>query len=106
MKSRNRGFTLIELMITVAIVGILAAVAVPAYRQYIVRAKRTEAISALADIAQRQERYRLDHGGYSNDLLDELGFVYPPDADYFYTLTDVTKNTFTATATASSESQF
>lgn len=73
----DSGFTLIELMITVAIVAILAAIAVPAYSKYVLRAGRTEAISALQQLAAAQERYRLDHNKYalSLDELKPVGFT-------------------------------
>jgi prepilin-type N-terminal cleavage/methylation domain-containing protein len=54
----RRGFTLIELMIVVAIVGILAAIAIPQYTNYVYRAKRTEAMSMLSSIKVAQETYR------------------------------------------------
>jgi type IV pilus assembly protein PilE len=67
------GVTLIELMIVVVIIGILAAVALPAYRQYVVRADRVEATSALLQIAAAQEKWYLQHNTYTTSLTD-LGF--------------------------------
>ena len=53
---KQTGFTLIELMITVAVIAILAAVAMPSYREYVLRGNRLEAQSLLSDAAARQER--------------------------------------------------
>ncbi len=62
---RLRGFTLIELMIVVAIVGILVAVALPAYNQSVRKSRRADAKTALLDLAQREERFNSTANQYS-----------------------------------------
>lgn len=60
-----RGFTLIELLVVVAVIGILAAIALPAYRDYVLRGKITEATSTLADMRMKLEQYYQDNTRYS-----------------------------------------
>ena len=76
--SRFSGFTLIELMIAVVIVGILAAVAYPSYQDYILKARRTEGKNALLKAAQQQERYFTDNNHYADDSPQTVGGVLLP----------------------------
>jgi type IV pilus assembly protein PilE len=62
--SRARGFTLMELMIAVAIMGILAAVAIPNYREYVQRSRLVDATTSLSDFRVRMEQYFLDNRTY------------------------------------------
>jgi type IV pilus assembly protein PilA len=64
MKRLQQGFTLIELMIVVAIVGILAAIALPAYQDYVVRSKMSEALAAIAACKTSVAEYASSHGAY------------------------------------------
>jgi type IV pilus assembly protein PilE len=66
MKNKASGFTLIELMITVAIIGILAAIALPAYQQYVLRGKLAEAYSQLASLQLKMEQYYQDNRTYGS----------------------------------------
>ena len=68
MSLKLSGFTLIELMITVAILAIIAAVAIPSYSSYVDRGKRAEARTALLDIAARQERFYSNNRQYADQL--------------------------------------
>jgi len=99
---RNRGFTLIELMIVVAIVGILAAVAYPSYMSYLKKGNRSSAQAHLMDIAQSQQRYLLDARSYAPDLAT-LNMTTPSSVSPYYTIgispTPGPPPGFTATAT-------
>jgi len=68
MKS-NRGITLIELLTVILIVGILAAIAIPAYTSYLQRARRADAKTALEQLRASQEMFRAEKGSYSTNLL-------------------------------------
>lgn len=62
--SRRDGYTIVELMIVVAIVGILSAIAIPSFQSYLYRSRAAEATVFLAEIRQRQESYRAEFGQY------------------------------------------
>ena len=68
--ARQRGFTLIELMVTVVIIGILAAVAYPSYTQYMVRNNRSAAQTYLVELAQAQAQFLADTRGYASSVDD------------------------------------
>lgn len=81
---KSAGFTLIELMVTVAIIGILAAVAVPAYTDYVTRGKIPEATSALASMRVRLEQYYQDNRNYGSDDAN-CGVPNPVSDNFTYT---------------------
>jgi type IV pilus assembly protein PilE len=66
---RQKGFTLIELMIVVAVIGILSAIALPSYSQYILRANRADAEAVLTETAQYMERYYTTNSTYDSATL-------------------------------------
>ena len=68
--NRQRGFTLVELIVAVSIVGLLTAIALPTYRTYTMRANRAVAKAALVDLAARQETYFVDRKAYASSLSD------------------------------------
>jgi type IV pilus assembly protein PilE len=72
MKS-STGFTLIELMIAIMIVGILLAISIPSYRDYVLRGQRSDGHSALLDIAGRQERFVAQNNTYTILIAEPAG---------------------------------
>ena len=110
MKS-EKGMTLIELMAVVIIVGILAAVAIPMYTGYMVRARRADAKTALEQLRASQEMFRAERGRYANNgddgsdavaltiLRNTWGAPVATVGDYTITMSAPTRTTFTGTAT-------
>nr|WP_019449177.1 type IV pilin protein [Cupriavidus sp. BIS7] len=100
---RTYGFTLIELMITVAIVAILAAIAYPSYTQYVIRSNRSAAQSFILGVANQQEQYNLDARQYATSMTI-LGASAPAAVSQHYNVTLTANNaatppTYTVTAT-------
>jgi type IV pilus assembly protein PilE len=79
------GFSLIDVLITVAIVGILAAIAYPSYQSVMRKNNRAAAESYLADVAQRQQQYLLDQRSYASDV-STLGVPTPATLTPYYTI--------------------
>ena len=94
----TKGFTLIELMITVAIVGILAAIAYPSYLDQVRQSRRADAQSALLQAANRQERYFTTQYTYA-DTLDKLGMPAVTENDAYTLNVTGDANGFVITAT-------
>jgi type IV pilus assembly protein PilE len=99
MKS-NKGITLIELLVVIVIVGILAAIAIPVYTNYMQRARRADAKTALEQLRAAEEMYRAERGSYSTDLVQLVNSWGVPNlsGDYAILLNSATALGFLAEA--------
>jgi len=87
MKSRQNGFTLIEVMIAVAIVAILASVAYPAYQDQLEKGRRADGKALLTNMSQQLERCYTKFGSYNNALCTVRDGLPQDSEDQFYTVT-------------------
>lgn len=91
MRKAEKGFTLIELMIVVAVIAVLSAIAYPSYMEYVMRSRRADAQSLLNEAAARQERWRAQNGSYITGSADadiaKLKLPYGAQSEHgYYTL--------------------
>ena len=80
MRSK-KGLTLIELLVVIMIVGILAAVAIPAYSNYMIRARRADAKTALEQLRASQEMRRAERGSYTTDISRASNYMGSSGSD-------------------------
>jgi type IV pilus assembly protein PilE len=103
-RRRMAGVTLLELMAVVMIIGVLGMIALPSYRQYVMRAQRTEAKNALLQIQTNQERFYLANRRYGTvpELIaaNLLAAATTENGSYQLAIAGPDTNTYTATATA------
>jgi len=89
-RSRQRGVTLLELMTVVMIIGVLASIAIPSYRSYLMRAQRSDATAALLRLAAAQEKFYLQNNRYATNAEiaagPPAGLGIPRTEHNFYTL--------------------
>ncbi|MDD2658600.1 MAG: type IV pilin protein [Methylococcales bacterium] len=105
-QAKKYGYTLLELMIAVAIIGILAAIAYPSYVNQILKSQRTSAKTALLDLASREAKYYSLNNAYTTSMSN-LGYAnagpipVPDSASHYYDLSVAAENTTGYVATAS-----
>lgn len=97
---KKQGFSMLELMIAIAIVAILAAIAIPSYLSYIKSSRRSDALQTLLSIQLQQEKYRLNNNSYGTLAQVWDGVTTASGGFYSLAISGVSASTYTITATA------
>ncbi|WP_440617450.1 type IV pilin protein [Cysteiniphilum sp. 6C5] len=97
--AKTQGFSLIELLIVVAVIAVLAAIAIPMYSNYVLRAHRADAVSSINLIAMNEEAWALSSGTYTATLTNVWSGTTSTRGFYDMSLTSVTSSGYTITAT-------
>lgn len=118
LSDNDGGFTLIEMMIVVAIIGVLAAIAYPSYQRYVIKTKRTDMMTEMQNIASEIESRKLAQGSYSTisaGIKTDFAIAYPRQGTHLYNVTinpttltppdNTLTNKWTITATPKANSQ-
>jgi type IV pilus assembly protein PilE len=103
-KARNKGFTLIELMVAVLIIGILTAIALPNYTQYVMRGKVAQAFTTLSSAQYQMENYFQQNRNYGSGTTCGIQ-IFTPASQYFTFSCALTNNGMNYTITATGQGQ-
>lgn len=99
---KSNGFTLMELMVVVAIIGILFSIANPSYQEYVQKSRRSEAHAGLAKMQLQQEAHRMVNISFTSNFGSGSNDVHLPTSEYYNFTMSASASAYTLTATAKS----